>query len=133
MGALGSFLLWWKFRRIDYPILFLMGEIFIDLDHFIDYFIFAGFKFNLKDFFNSVFLTSGKVYVFFHSWELVLLLIMGGFFLRYEPLFILSGGMTVHLLVDQFQRYNRFFYFLIYRKKQGFKVASLCPEFRSLF
>ena len=51
-------------------IAFLIG-VFIDLDHWFDYFAWFGFKINLRNFFNvSTYIhPAGKVYIPLHGWE----------------------------------------------------------------
>lgn len=113
-----------------YVCIFILGGIFIDLDHFLDYFLYYKKKFNLKDFFRSMYLKSGKAYLFLHSWELGLFLLYLSVLLRSHGLFLFALSVSVHLLIDNIQRKNPLFYFLTYRFCKQFEVAALLPEHR---
>ncbi len=66
-----------------WPALAVGGGIFIDMDHFIDYYRYFGGRFSAVDFFGHKYLASGKCYVILHSWELVLCVwILSRFFYR---------------------------------------------------
>ncbi|MFH1847203.1 MAG: hypothetical protein ABH869_06600 [Candidatus Omnitrophota bacterium] len=83
-----------------WPFLAVAGGIFIDIDHFIDYHLYYGFKFHIGDFFKRGYLASGKCYIVFHSWELVFVLwLLAVPVISITPLVL---GMTIHLLIDQF-------------------------------
>ncbi|MBI2439723.1 MAG: hypothetical protein HYV45_03955 [Candidatus Moranbacteria bacterium] len=62
------------------PISFLaafFGGVLIDVDHFIDYFIAFGRNFRLTHFLKGYqFFKNDKIYVLFHGWEYVILLII---------------------------------------------------------
>ena len=98
----------------------MLISIFIDLDHFIDYFLYVDFsRFNLAEFLAVDYvLEVNKIYVLFHGWEFVLLfLLLANIFKKYQPI-LLTIGLAVfgHLLVDQFTNGAVFFsYSLIYR------------------
>jgi len=125
--VLSLFFLWIKGGWL-WPALCILGSIFIDLDHFIDYFIYYGFKLDLKKFFTHKYVTSGKVYIVFHSWELILILLMFSFKISWLVPF--AAGMTVHLLIDQFISHTGkpLFYFLTYRALYDFNAIALNPE-----
>jgi len=97
-----AFVLAWLFRRLTggwlWSVLAVIGGILIDSDHFLDYFLFYGPKFNLKIFLGDRYRTSGKCYSIFHSWEIVALMwMLSGRVYWFVPL---ATGMTVHLLTD---------------------------------
>ena len=116
-----------------YVVVLILGGIFIDLDHFIDYFLFFGPKFNLNDFFGFSYLESGKVYVFFHSWEIIFLLLAVGIYFSSSALLIFCFGLSLHLAIDNLQRKNPFIYFLSYRIAVGFDRRRLLPEMEHIF
>ncbi len=96
----------WMQRDISFWGAFI-GGILIDLDHFIDYFLFYGFHFDLTEFFQGVqFLNSGKVYVFFHAWEYLLALLIILYFINRKRIalrsFIAALALSIffHLLID---------------------------------
>jgi len=106
-----------------------LGGIFVDLDHLIDYFLFYKHRFELKKFLNCSYLDSGKVYVFLHSWEIILFIGILGFLLRSIELTMLSLGFALHLSIDNLQRKNRFCYILSYRMIKEFDMETLLPEY----
>jgi len=116
-------------------LLFLPAIIFgvlIDIDHWIDYFSFFGFKLNLKKFFNpaSYIEPAKKVYILFHAWEYILPLF---FIFRFLEKNFLVPGLTgvvvsaylVHLVFDTIT-ITRLFksYSLIYRWLNQFKLEA---------
>ena len=68
-------LIYLKTYNLVYLMIFIMGAVFVDLDHLIDYFIYYKNKFRLYDFMRCLYLRSGKVYVFLHSWEMVIIIL----------------------------------------------------------
>lgn len=72
-----GFLVWRKYKKL-LPAFFaaLLGGVLIDIDHLFDYFLVYGLNFNFFNFFNSYqFIVSRKVFVPFHAWEWVILLL----------------------------------------------------------
>ncbi len=118
-----------KTRNAVLVAVFVVGGILIDLDHFYDYFLFAGWRFDPGEFFGSKPLRMGKVYLYLHSWELNFLVFAAGLALKSPALLILALGMAVHLAVDNLQRENPLFYFIVYRMRKKFDVEILLPEF----
>jgi len=128
LAAAFAFFIYQNSASINYVFLFVAGSILIDLDHLIDYFIFYKDKFCLQDFFIGRFLKSGKVYLFFHSWEITIFLLILSFAFNLRGLSVFSFGLAVHLLIDNFQRKNRFFCLLVYRGIKNFDAKVLLPE-----
>ncbi|MFH1552857.1 MAG: hypothetical protein ABID83_04385 [Candidatus Omnitrophota bacterium] len=97
-----AFMLAGFFRRLTlgwaWPVLGFTGGVLIDLDHFIDYFFYYGWRFDLGDFFNHRYKDSGRCYIIFHSWELLIALwVFSAGVLWITPV---VTGMTVHVLTD---------------------------------
>ena len=111
----------------SWPALAVLGGVFIDLDHFIDYFGYFGWKFDLKAFFEHGYMASGKVYVFFHSWELVVIL--------WTFSLVLPWAIPLHLLIDVLfaQHSKPEFMSLIYRASKNFDLDQLCPEMKAQY
>ena len=109
----------------SWPVLAVVGGILIDVDHFIDYFLYFGPKFDVLGFFTHRHLASGKIYVVLHSWELVFVMWLGSLAVLW--LTPLAAGMTAHLLVDTFSRHHKsiLFYSLVYRTFHGFKREKI--------
>lgn len=114
-----------------------MGGVLIDLDHFIDYFLAFGFTFNLNYFIHGYqFLKSDKIYILFHGWEYVILLLTVSWLIKSNikikaAVLALALGMFFHLGIDavtnegaQFRTYS-----IIYRAKNNFDLQPLVtPE-----
>lgn len=120
-------------NNFTYAGIFILGGILIDLDHFIDYFIYYKNRFKLDDFLCIRFLRSGKTYVFFHSWELVIIILITALAGEFHGWFIFSLSLAQHLFIDNVQKKNPWFYFLIYRLFKRFNVEALLPEYNLIF
>ena len=117
--------------RISWVLLSVLGGILIDLDHFLDHFLHFGKNFRLKDFLHHSYLDSGNMYIFFHSWEIVVLFWVLSLFMSW--MVPLAAGMTVHLMLDQSHMDKaKLFYFLTYRWYHGFKRDRLAPHLKVL-
>ena len=123
----------WKFSGNFYVILIaLMGGFFIDLDHLIDYFLAFGPKFNLAYFLKGYsFLKTDKIYVLFHSWELVFIFFVLTFqrsnVRTFQPILLsFSLSLFLHLIVDVLTNNMKpQSYFLYYRIRNKFELKSL--------
>ena len=86
----------------------LIGGVLVDFDHLIDYFLTFGFRFNLHYFLKGYqFLKSEKIYILFHAWEYVGILIITYYLLTIRrritlAVFVLalSLGLGGHLIID---------------------------------
>ena len=123
-----SFLFYFFTGKLSWAVLCIVGGVFIDVDHFMDHFRYYGRKFDIMDFLFHLHLDSGKIYLFFHSWELIALLWCLSFIAGW--LIPLAAGMTVHLLVDQFLYRNaKWLYFISYRWYHGFERDNILHTF----
>ena len=82
-AILAGLIIWLIYKK---PIICLVGGVIggflIDFDHFIDYLIVFGFNFKFDYFFNGYqFLKSDKIYILFHGWEYVIILVILGLIL----------------------------------------------------
>lgn len=127
VAVICSAALFFKFHSLAYAAVFAAGSIFIDLDHFIDYFLYRN-KFSLSHFVNSAYLKSGKSYIFLHSWELVIILALIAGLTGSALLTVFSLSLVIHLCIDNVQRRRPLFYFLIYRMINKFDARFLVPE-----
>lgn len=107
-----------------WAVLSVIGGIFIDVDHFIDHFLYFGTRFDLMSFLKHEHLASGKCYVFLHSWELLGMLWFFSVFVKW--LFPVAAGMTCHMMVDSLisNRANLMSLSLIYRWRHAFNVKD---------
>lgn len=131
-----GFIIWKKLNKpISIFAATLLGGVFIDLDHLIDYFLAFGTKFNLFYFLKGYqFLKTEKIYIPLHSWELVIiffLIIL--FFMNFKRFITLrtlllafSISLFLHLSIDVFT--NNMLpqsYFLTYRMQNNFNLKNL--------
>lgn len=102
----------------------------IDADHLIDLWLYTSqnhVPFNPWLLFSDYFHQAGKIYLFFHSYEIILLLLIAGiFFVKYRKyLLAVSISMLVHIILDQLTYHPVFLeYFFVYRLINGFSVDT---------
>ncbi|MBC8554689.1 MAG: hypothetical protein H8D23_34185 [Candidatus Brocadiales bacterium] len=103
----------------------LISGVLIDIDHILDYFMVHGLNMRIRQFFeechNHKIL---RVRLIFHSWELLFLLSISAFIVRWNPWIVGTiAGFTQHIILDQvFNKPNRWTYFFFWRLKNGFSV-----------
>lgn len=107
------------------------GGFLVDMDHFIDYYLAFGLHWNWFYFKNGYeFLKAGKIYVLFHAWEYVIILLFLVYLTRskyLKTIFLgLALGLFIHLwtdvIVDQMPIRS---YFLSYRLKNNFDNKNI--------
>ena len=131
-----GFVIWKKTHKKTYAFLgALLGGVFIDLDHFIDYYLTFGLRFNLHYFLNGYeFLKSDRVYIIFHAYEYVILLIVISFFIKRKItkafIIALAIGIFSHLIIDVYvNNMKPQSYFILYRLRNNFELHRLIrPE-----
>ena len=139
LAALVGYLVGWYFGVIWLGLIAgILGGFFIDLDHVLEYFIVFGLRFNLKHFLEGrQFLSSDKMYIWFHAWEYVpVFLAAVWLFWHYQVfnvaifLLALTIGAFVHLVSDCFiNHFPARNYSLINRWRHGFYAPRLLrPE-----
>lgn len=135
--SLTFILSWWIYAKtasLFYIFMFALGGIFIDLDHLVDYFLFYKDIFSIKNFFKgSCLKESGKIYLFLHSWEIVIVLLIASLILKSGGLFIFSSGLCLHLSVDNLLRRKPLLYFLSHRFARKFDLKTILPEYDNYF
>jgi len=102
---------------------FLTG-VFIDLDHFVDYYLNCGISYNFNEIHDAIYnLRLKKIYVFLHSFEILFMLWLLIFLIPLKSVYLaLAIGFTQHMLFDLIcNPVNARGYFLSYRLKMGFK------------
>lgn len=110
---------------------FLSG-IFIDIDHHLDYCLVRGkfpfFYRELQDYCLTA--RNGKLYLIFHSYELLLIFWIILTHYRLDGIWIgIAIGMSVHLFCDQWSNpLKPLAYFITYRIKHGFEAKRLLVE-----
>ena len=112
-------------------VLFWLGGIFIDCDHYLDYIRETGeLRVSLRRM-EAMFLNmkEKKFYGILHSYELIILvLFLNIFYLKNDYLYGLLAGLASHLLLDAlFNPVKARFYFFLYRLKYSFELDK-CIE-----
>ena len=110
----------------------LLSGVLIDIDHHLDYLIIRKeipwrYK-DLHDFCDKPSL--GKVYLFFHTYELLALFWFIIFYAHLDFVWVgLALGLTAHMICDQFTNpIKPLFYFISYRMIHAFEKEKLLTE-----
>lgn len=114
-----------KYKNFWSVFLGILGSVFVDADHLFDYFKFYGLKFNLQQMISSSYFTdSGKVFVFFHGWEYVVIFLFLGKISRKTFVFYpLAITLFFHLAWDQISyTSNPLAYSILFRFLHGFDI-----------
>ncbi|MCF7917229.1 MAG: hypothetical protein K9L61_05570 [Candidatus Omnitrophica bacterium] len=120
-------IVYFKTGELFYLVPAILGGILIDTDHLIDYIIqFRGLSF--KKILAFPYKKRKNIYLFLHSWELVILGVSLSFF--YNSLFwqVFSCSWGLHLLVDNIDGAKAkgfLHYFFTYRLTKEFKTEKL--------
>ena len=107
-------------------LLFWLGGIFIDVDHYLDYISETGdMRISLRrmeEFFLN--LKEKKFYCILHSYELILIvLLLNFFYVKSEYLYGLIAGLATHIILDTlFNPVRARFYFFLYRLNHSFDI-----------
>ena len=103
----------------------LISGVLIDIDHILDYFMAYGINIRIKQFFEVCHnLKIPRVRLIFHSWELLFLLSICAFVMRWNPWIIGTiVGFTQHIVLDQiFNKPHKLTYFFFWRLKKDFSL-----------
>lgn len=109
----------------------LLGALFVDMDHLVDYFLAYGLNFHPFYFLKGyMFNKLQKTFVPFHGWEWVLLLQIAAKFVKNKKIkyfFVsLSVGLFTHLVVDMYLNNITFLgYSFFYRLFHSFDLKSV--------
>lgn len=136
MAVLSGYLIGWHFKKANIGIIAgILGGFLIDLDHVLEYFFVFGLKFNLASFFDGYqFLTSDKIWLIFHGYEYVPLLLLLAFIFRTKKavmVFLLSLTFAgfVHLVSDSvINNFPPKNYSIIYRATKNFSAPELLND-----
>ena len=128
----GAGLIYLLGRPLSAAAAFFLAGVFIDLDHIVEYTYAFGLRnFNLRKFFDAAYNHRyPRYFLFFHSYELSLLLWLAALFMfPYSWGWALALGYTVHLTADNlFNPVHNLTYFLSFRLKHRFHPATLFSE-----
>lgn len=111
----------------------LIGGIFIDVDHLLDYYLYNGMDLRISNFFNWCYKKQwDTLIVFFHSiellfafWIVIMVFNLGTFWIG------LAIGVSQHLVLDMIvngRQINVFSYFFIFRFINGFRKEYIMRE-----
>ena len=122
-----SSLIYFLFRSIAMAFASLLAGTLIDLDHIIDYIYTHGYKTisyrNLIEASRNY--TYKKLFLFLHSYELLLLILLIYLLSRKIIWLGIFIGLAQHLLLDQFfNPVRKLFYFLSFRIKEKFDASN---------
>ncbi|MBF0386133.1 MAG: hypothetical protein HQL27_09750 [Candidatus Omnitrophica bacterium] len=113
-----------------------LAQVAVDIDHLVDYIIFAPRPLSIKKFFTKGNpLTWRRIVFFLHGWEWVLILFLICIKINNSFLWVVSLGYFIHLCLDttvnrftyKMLKLDKYFYFLIFRFKNGFIIDKICP------
>ena len=106
---------------------FIAGTV-IDVDHVLDYYLYSGRLSLSVSEISGFYPRFGKVFVFLHSYELLIAGAVVAYFLQAQVLFMGAAvGFVGHLLLDTAgYEMKAQSYFLSYRVFCGFRVERLC-------
>ena len=113
-------------------VLFWLGGIFIDVDHYLDYIRETGdIRISLRRM-EEMFLNlkEKKFYGFFHSYELILIgLFLNFFYVKSACLYGLLAGLGTHIILDALCNPVRArFYFFLYRLSHSFEIDKCVKQ-----
>ncbi len=109
----------------------LISGVLIDIDHVLDYLWEHRMHFRVKEFFDVY--HNKKILFFmviFHSWELLALLSISAFIVRWNPWIVGTIiGFTQHIVLDQiYYKPNKWNYFFFWRLKNNFSFKKMCSK-----
>ncbi|MBD3366163.1 hypothetical protein GF360_02340 [candidate division WWE3 bacterium] len=148
LGALALFLLFLRFYKWYIAGFSFLFGFLIDVDHLFDYFYFMKFfnrGFNLRDFLSAQSVTTGKIFIPFHGWEWVVLLLLLALLFRAllnsgtlkkdfwkilaQILFVAGTSLFTHILTDYFTNEVGFgAYSFFWRWSNGFYTSLICGK-----
>jgi len=106
--------------------------VLIDLDHYLEYgLVRKKFPFRYQDLVDFCWDgTVTKMYLFFHSYELMCMLWLLVYYFHLGGIWIgIALGLTTHMIFDQFTNPTKpLFYFMMYRIKHGFEKSQTMTE-----
>jgi len=109
----------------------LVAGVLIDLDHCVDYIIEFGVWSNWRNFFRSFHEGQyAQIYIFLHSWELLLVLGAASWLTGCNPWVVgVLIGATQHMILDQLSNGTAGAgYFLLWRWSKGFSPNITFPH-----
>lgn len=117
-----AYIIWKKTKSLKRGLVVILLTYAMDLDHFLDYFLFYGARFNLFEFLSAeYFLITKRAIVPLHGWEWLAVLSLLAYKRGWKSVFtILSFAMAPHLIYDSIVVGSFSFYSFFYRSFKGF-------------
>ena len=135
-GVIMFFVLFKQFGQIKYGIIAFLVSLLIDSDHYLEGLICNRFK--IRWIFSSspcvFWQKTGKMTLLFHSWELLVIILILGKIFGYWPLAVaIVLPAVLHYLIDNiiycsFRKMPALQYFFLYRLYHRFNYKILCPK-----
>jgi len=135
-GIFMFFVIFKLYGRVEYGVLAFLVSLLIDLDHYLEGFIYNRFK--IKWIFTTYphiyWKKSGKVTLLFHSWELLpIVLILGRIYGKWPMSMAIVLPAVLHYLIDNtiysgFRGMHFLQYFFLFRLYHKFDTKILCPK-----
>lgn len=135
-GVLLFFLIYSAFDQYSLAVLAFLISVFIDLDHYLEGFLFNGL--NFKWLFTlepgNYWERTGKITILLHSWEVLPLTLFLGWTFRQWPLaFTIVLSLFIHYVIDTslyvaYKEMSIFHYFFLYRLYHNFNFKKICHK-----
>ena len=102
-SALVAGILYFLFKSWSMALSCFLSGILIDIDHVYDYLKEYGYPFKVKDFIRAIYTAKlTRMTLFFHSWEVILLLSIITWFTNWNPLSVgILIGFGHHMILDK--------------------------------
>lgn len=126
-----SGILYLMFKSWSLSLACCLSGIFIDIDHFIDYFRENGWSLNIKDFFRTCNECQfDRIVLIWHGWEWIVLFGISSWLTDWNPW--ITGvflGISHHMIIDAVANSSKFKpYSLIWRWKKGFHFDTVFSD-----
>jgi len=111
-----AYYLWKKTKELKYFFIVLLTTYLLDADHLVDYFLYFGAKFNIKDFFLYDYYFKPSALIPLHGWEYMAVM-LALYNYKYKNNYLLSiiFGYSMHMVIDAINIGSVIHYFLFYR------------------
>ncbi len=120
---------WWLTGSFWWTIVGIVVNVFMDLDHVLEYLVWAR-RFRLREFLlGRYFREKGTIMVIFHGWEYVVLALIYWLISGALGGLVVAVAMGTHLLFDQLSwDLSPWAYFISYRLKNKFAINKICRD-----
>jgi len=130
VSGVAAAVLWAGFRSSALALASVLTGVFIDLDHWLDYFREYGFRLSVRAFFDVSRRRAWRhLYLVLHGWEWLVVLLVACAATNWNPWLVGACiGWTHHLVADQIvNRPVLLGYWLVYRWAHRFEKEAMYP------